>query len=121
MTAERSAADWREAIDFDDDVAIAAITAAELLLGVELADTRHRARRQSYVEGLLALVEIESYDLEVARAHSVLLAHVRRSGQPRGAHDLMIAATAAANDRTVITSDASGFQGLPGVQVRSLP
>ena len=51
--------------------------------------------------------------------HAELLAHVRRSGTPRGAHHLMIAATARASDRTLVTTDGRArFDELPGVQVR---
>jgi tRNA(fMet)-specific endonuclease VapC len=47
----------------------------------------------------------------------VLLAHIRRVGSPRGRHDLIVAATALASGRTVMTADTSGFVGLPGVLV----
>jgi len=55
--------------------------------------------------------------LDVARAHATLLAYARRSGRPRGAHDLIIAATALSRARTVVTADPEGFDGLPGVRV----
>jgi tRNA(fMet)-specific endonuclease VapC len=45
IALERSSADEAEALPMDADVAISAITAAELLVGVELADDRHRTRR----------------------------------------------------------------------------
>jgi lysophospholipase L1-like esterase len=44
-----------------------------------------------------------------------LLAHVRRAGPPRVAHDLQIAAAARATGTTIITADATAFEGLPGV------
>lgn len=48
--------------------------------------------------------------------HARLLAHVRRAGKPRGAHDLIIAATAAATARTLVTFDGkAAFDDLPGV------
>jgi tRNA(fMet)-specific endonuclease VapC len=50
-----------------------------------------------------------------------LLAHARRSGHRQGAHDLVIAATALARDRIVVTADRGGFDDLPGVAVRLLP
>jgi tRNA(fMet)-specific endonuclease VapC len=44
------------------------------------------------------------------------MAHVRRSGTPRGAHDLIIAAHAAETGRTVVSRDVKArFNGLPGV------
>jgi tRNA(fMet)-specific endonuclease VapC len=99
-------------------VAIAAVTAAELLFGVESADQARLPHRQALVEAVLAEIPIEDYDLEVARSHALLLAHVRRSGRVRGAHDLIIAATALARERVVVTADRSGFSELPGVAVR---
>jgi tRNA(fMet)-specific endonuclease VapC len=115
VTAERGGTRLDDLLDDDDDVAIAAITAAELLVGVELATAARHQAREAFVGDVLATIPIEEYNLEVARAHARLLAHVRRTGKPRGAHDLIIAATAAATGRTVVTSDASGFDQLPDV------
>lgn len=53
-----------------------------------------------------------------AQAHAGLLASVRRSDTPRGAHDLIIAATAVATGRTVVTADRAAFDTLPGVELR---
>jgi tRNA(fMet)-specific endonuclease VapC len=117
VASERGRLSLDELIGDDDDVAIAAITAAELLAGVELADAARRPRRQALVEAVLTGIPIEDYDLEVARAHALLLAYARRSGRVRGAHDLVIAATALARERVVVTGDHSGFSELPGVAV----
>jgi tRNA(fMet)-specific endonuclease VapC len=121
VAAERSALSLDEVIGDEDDVAIAAITAAELLVGVELADSRHRKRRQSFVTDVLATIATEPYDLEVARVHATLLAYTHRSGRPRGAHDLLIAATAVAHRRTVVSADPAGFAGLPGLALQQAP
>jgi tRNA(fMet)-specific endonuclease VapC len=104
--------------DDDADVAISAITAAELLVGVELADDQRRDPRSTLVEGVFARAEIIAYDLQIARHHAALLAHVRRAGRPRGAHDLQIAATARATRRTILTTDPDAFTTLPGVSYR---
>jgi tRNA(fMet)-specific endonuclease VapC len=88
---------------------------------VQLADEAHKATRRAFVDALLQEVPIEPYDLEVARAHAELLAYARRTGRPRGAHDLLIAATAQARARIVVSADASGFDDLPQVTVRSVP
>jgi len=119
IAAERAGDALDRLIGDEDDVAIAAVTAAELLVGVELADPRRRERRRRYVEALLETIPVEDYDLEAARAHAALLAHVCREGRPRGAHDLLVAATAVARARVVVTTDAAGFAGLPGVEVRA--
>jgi tRNA(fMet)-specific endonuclease VapC len=121
IAAERATAAIDEVVGDEDDVVIAAITAAELLVGVELADRRRKASRRAFVDAVLTGIPIEPYDLEVAVAHAGLLAHTREAGRPRGAHDLLIAATGRARARTVVTADAAGFEGLPEVQVRLLP
>jgi tRNA(fMet)-specific endonuclease VapC len=63
-------------------------------------------------------IPILGYDASVAEVHAGLLAHGRRQGRPRGAHDLIIAATAHAAGRVVVTADPAGFDDLPGVIVR---
>lgn len=120
MTAERSAGSFDEVIGDEDDVVIAAITAAELLVGVELSEGKSKQRRRAFVEDVLATIPIEPYDLDVARAHASLLAHTRRSGRSRGAHDLLIAATALTHSRSVVSADPSGFEHLPGLELRSI-
>ena len=119
LDAERHGAGLDRVIGDDDDVAMATVTVAELLVvGVELADRRRRPGRERYVSDLVATIPIEPYDLEVARTHAGLLVHSRSARRHRGAHDLIIAATALARARTVVTTDATGFEDLPGVAVK---
>lgn len=117
VDAERGGDSLDEAIDDGDDVAVAAITVAELRVGVQMARGRRRESRERFVAAVLDAVSIEPYDLEVAEAHAALLAHVRQAGAPRGAHDLIIAATARARERQVVSSDRAGFAELPGVSI----
>ena len=119
IDTERSGADLDEAIADEDDVAVAAVTIAELRVGALLADRRRKPTRTAYVDEIIATVPVLDYDLDVAEAHAELLAEVRSQGKPRGAHDLIIAATARASDRTVVSADAAAFRNLPGVDVRS--
>jgi tRNA(fMet)-specific endonuclease VapC len=122
IDAERADAALDVVIQDDDDIAIAAVTVAELLVGIEMADTkRRRATRESFVEQVLDAVPVINYDEHVARSHAELLVAVRRVGRPRGAHDLIIAATARATGRTVLTGDESAFADLPSVAVRTTP
>lgn len=117
IDAERGGAAIDDAIGDEDDVAIAAVTLAELRVGAHLADGRRASQRSDFVDAVAAGIPILGYDAEVAEVHAGLLAHVRRQGRPRGAHDLIIAATARAAERVVLTADPSGFQDLPGVIV----
>ncbi|MGH9297339.1 MAG: PIN domain-containing protein [Acidimicrobiales bacterium] len=119
IDADREPDALDETIGDSDDVAIAAVTVAELLVGVELSAGRARAARQRFVDDVRANIPVISYDAGVAVRHAMLLVHTRREGRPRGAHDLLIAATAAASERDVVSADESAFEGLPGVVLRS--
>ncbi len=93
------------------------MTAMELLVGVERWAPEWRDERALEIEGYFTVLSIEAYTLSVARVHAILHSHVRKIGRPRGAHDLIIAATAAATGRTLLTTDkAAAFAGLPGVE-----
>jgi tRNA(fMet)-specific endonuclease VapC len=118
IDAERSASDLDDAVGDDDEVAIAAITAAELRVGVLLSSGKKRAARLAFLEDVLAVIPLLDYDRAVAAVHAELLVHVRHQGRPRGAHDLIIASTARAASRTVVSADHAAFADLPGVQVQ---
>jgi tRNA(fMet)-specific endonuclease VapC len=99
--------------------ALAAITASELLVGVERADSSaRRLRRERIVERVLASVPILSFDLAVARVHARLWAELRGAGQMIGPHDLLIAATALAGSHSILTHNLREFARVPGLVVR---
>jgi len=121
VRAERVSRPLDELIGDEDDVALAAMTVAELMVGHELGGMRERRRRRAFFDALVPLLTVEPYDFDVAAAHARLLVAVHRAGRPCGAYDLIIAATALARGRTVVTADARGFEDLPGIAVRSTP
>lgn len=106
----------RAALDADE-LAIAAVSVAEYRVGIELADTPGRAAdRARALVGITSAVDVLEYTEATAAYHAKLIAHARRTGTPRGAHDLIIAAHAMQTDRIVLTFDAKArFGGLPGV------
>lgn len=103
--------------DPDARIAIAAITLAELEVGAELARGRTRSRRRDFVDWVRDEIAIVPYDATIATHHAQLIAHCRRAGTMRGAHDLIIAATARATGRTIVTLDRRGFVDLPRVRL----
>ncbi len=119
IDAERSGDELDDAISDDDEAAIAAITVAELRVGALLADRKHRADRVAFLDDVLLAIPMLDYDQPAAEAHAELLVQVRKQGTRRGAHELIIAATAMASGRTLLTADEGAFADLPGVQVRS--
>lgn len=116
IASERGAKSLDDIVFADDDLVIAAITVAELRTGIELAGDRHRGARAEFLVNVLETLPVEPYDLATAEAHGRLLAHVHRDGVKRGAHDLIIAATAVATKRIIVTTDRNAhFDDLPGV------
>jgi tRNA(fMet)-specific endonuclease VapC len=117
VDAERARGDLDEVVDDGDDVAIAAVTIAELRVGALLSSRGRKAGRSAFVDDVIATIPVLDYDVEVAEAHAELLLEVWEQGKPRGAHDLIIAATAKAFGRTVVSADRTAFRDLPGVEV----
>jgi predicted nucleic acid-binding protein len=101
----------------EDELAIASVTVAGYRVGIELADTTDRAaERARALASITSAVDVLDYTQATAAHHGRLLAHVRRSGTRRGAHDLIIAAHAAETGRTIVSRDARArFGSLPGV------
>jgi len=90
IDAERSLADLDHLIGDEDDVAVAAITVAELQVGVELSKGKTRHRRQELLDAIVVAVPIVDYDL-------------------------IIAATASSSGRSLVTADRTAFVDLPGI------
>jgi tRNA(fMet)-specific endonuclease VapC len=88
-----------------------------------LADTTERAAaRARALSAIESVVDVLVYTDTTAAHHARLIAHVRRTGTPRGARDLIIAAHAAETGRAVVTRDVkAGFAGLPGVLTVDAP
>jgi predicted nucleic acid-binding protein len=96
---------------------------AEYRVGIELADSAERAAaRARALTAIESVVDVLAYTDTTAAHHARLIAHVRRTGAPLGAHNLIIAAHAAETGRTVLTRDVkAGFAGLPGVLAIDTP
>jgi len=101
----------------DDELAIAAVTVAEYRVGIELADTVARAAdRARALAAIVSAVDVLDYTDATAAHHARLIAHARRAGTPRGAHDLIIAAHAAETGRIILSRDAKArFGDLPHI------
>ena len=105
----------------EEDMAISAVTASELLHGVHRARTpSQRHRRQAFVEGLIAQFPVVGFDLTVARVHASLWADLAKRGVSVGERDLMIGATAIAKDFSLVTRDERSFSKIPGLSVQLL-
>jgi predicted nucleic acid-binding protein len=103
----------------DEEFAISAITASELLHGVHrAAPAARRSQREAFVESLMARLPVFSFDLVAARIHARLGAELAQNGTPVGAHDLLIAATAMARGFGVASRDVRSFPRIAGLALQ---
>lgn len=101
-----------------DEMAISAVTAAELAAGPHLAATpAEAAKRQARLQEVEAKLEPIRFDGMAARSYGLVVAAVVREGrQPRNRFaDLLIAATAHANVLDLYTRNGEDFVGLEGL------
>lgn len=98
--------------------AIAAITAGELLIGVERADTpERRVRRETFVLNIISRLSIIPFDLPQARIYAEEFATLASSGRIIGDRDLQIASTALSIDCSLATLNVGEFQRLPRLRL----
>lgn len=98
-----------------DEVAISAVTSAELAVGPLLAgDPVEAARRQARLQEVEATFEPIPFDTAAARSYALVAAAVLGRGRhPRARFaDMLIAATAHAHQLDVYTRNIADFDGL---------
>ena len=102
--------------DDDEPVAMAAISASELLHGVHrLTSVAARVRAERFVERVLSSIPVIDFDLDIARVHTPIDAELSAAGARVGDADLMIAATAVWLDSCVVTRDLRCFPSISGL------
>jgi predicted nucleic acid-binding protein len=113
--------DWHDPLviaALPDEMAISAITAAELSAGPHLAATTlEAAKRQARLQEVESRLEPLQFDGAAARSYGLIVAAVVREGRkPRSRFaDLLIAATAHANRLDLYSRNADDFTGLEGL------
>lgn len=98
-----------------DQMAISAITAAELAAGPHLtASATEAAKRQARLQEVEATMEPVPFDGAAVRSYGLVVAAVVREGRkPRSRlADLLIAATAHANGMDLYTRNGRDFAGI---------
>jgi len=121
IAIERSGSDWARAVSgfAAEPVVMAAIGYAELLVGVELADTPKRAaRRRERVEALVAHCPVVEFGAEIAAIWAVTFATLSREGATIPSNDLAIAATALHLGFGVLVgpADEKHYRRVPGLR-----
>lgn len=100
-----------------DEIALCAVVKAELLYG---------AQRSSRVADNLRLLDrffapflSLPFDDGCVQIYGRIRAELERAGTPIGPYDLMIAATAMAGDRTLVTANTREFGRVAGLQMEN--
>ncbi len=105
---------WLDEVD-EDRVWLSVITLTELRYGIErLAAGKKRKRLQAWLENELPLRfegRILGIEPPIAHACGALLAQREAVGRPFGAMDAYLAATARVHQLTLVTRNASDFEG----------
>jgi hypothetical protein len=110
--------DWHDPVvlgALPDEVAVSAITLAELAAGPHLAATpAEAARRQARLQEVESQLEPLPLDAAAARSYGQMVAGAVAAGRShrRRVADLMIAATAHANGLVLYTRNPDDFAGL---------
>ena len=105
------------ATHLNDQFELAAITVAELWHGVERATAPHRAKRQQYLEAVLAPLPIIPYTEQTAREHARIWAELEAAGKMIGYYDIIVAATALERGSEVATFNRRHFDLVRGLRV----
>jgi len=97
---------------------ISIITYYELLVGIEKSLTPElRAQKNAHLENYLATTQIIMFTHEEARIAASVRAQLESKGKMIGANDLLIAATAQANQLTMVTDNIREFSRVSGLVV----
>lgn len=102
----------------EEEVGISAITASELLHGVEYAKKgKIKMERSEFVEGILKIFPVFPFGVEAAREHARTWVYLRNKGQMIGPHDLIIAATALSLNFSLATLNITEFRRIKNLRI----
>lgn len=102
----------------DVELAISAMSAGELLHGCWRADSpARRARREEFVEAVLAALPVVTLTLPIMRVFAEVDARLCTSGSKLPTSDLLIGATALCRGDEVVTGNTRHFDKIPGLTV----
>lgn len=97
------------------EIGLPAVAAYEVWVGV--MGSQNAARRTILFEQLLASLRILPFDGGTSRKAAELRHVLERRGEGIGPLDTLIAATALANDATLVTRNLREFARIPGLKV----
>ncbi len=107
--------------DEDQEIGVSVVTVLELAHGIVRADMpQRRARRQQFLDDLLAGMPVHSITVPVALRAGQIDGLMQAEGKRIALADLLIGATALELGYTVATHNLRHFESIPGLDVRKL-
>ena len=97
------------------DIAMSAVTRAELRYGMALMEARDKRRRR--IELLLKELPVLPWGIEAADEFGRIKAHLHRSGTPVGDFDIQIAVHAKVENLILVTHNTRHFERIAGLKL----
>ena len=96
---------------------VAAITIAELWHGVTRASRLHKAKRQQYLENIVAGLPIIPYTEQTAYEHARIWGELEACGKMIGFYDVIVAATALERGSSLATFNQRHLSQVKGLSL----
>ena len=97
------------------EIGIPAIVLYELQVGV--AKSKSPRKRKTQLEELVSLINIIPFGLAEATSAATIRVKLEKQGTPIGPYDVLIAATALANNWTLVTHNKEEFERVDGLKI----
>ncbi len=99
------------------EISIPSIVLFELEVGI--AKSNLPEKRQAQLKEICALVEVLSFGETEASAAALIRAQLEKKGTPIGPYDLLIAGTAKANQRILVTNNTKEFSRVTDLKIEN--
>jgi tRNA(fMet)-specific endonuclease VapC len=97
------------------EIGIPSVVLYELEYGI--AKSSSPRKRQAQLKELSSLVKILPFDGDAAKLSAAVRATLEKKGAPIGAHDVLIAGTALANQGILVTNNTKEFSRVPKLKL----
>lgn len=98
------------------DICMSSITLAELLYG---AQEKGSSKIADHIACLQMLVEVKNWNSEAAQHYSIIRAELEKSGSTIGNMDMLIAASALAEDAVLVTNNTTHFSRISNLRIQN--